>query len=218
MATPTIKSPSRLTPRQWAEAEALWETGEVTLDDLATKFKRDRSAFIRYFKKHGIVKSSSAAAHKEEIKEAVVAASIDEATVLANRIRETKEDHYKMSSAMAKLVWAEVLTAKKDSIAFSAIKDNLKALDSAMNVLVKARTERFAILGLDKDDYVDEDGLPELVISELTAAQIEELRNRDEDGLESGTIAVIDEINSQNDLEGDDDEDDDDDIVEEGED
>lgn len=213
MTTPAVKTPTRMTPRQWAEAEALWEAGEVTLDDLATRFDKDRSAFVRYFKKHGIVKGSRAAARKEEVKEAVAAAGIDEATVLANRIRETKEDHYKMSSALAKLVWAEVLTAKKDEKPFSAIKDNLKALDNAMNVLMKARMERFAILGLDKDDYVDEDGLPELVISELTAAQIEELRNRDEEGLEAGT-AVIPE-NLQEEIE---DEDEEDGIVEEGDD
>lgn len=213
MTTPAVKTPTRMTPRQWAEAEALWEAGEVTLDDLAARFDKDRSAFVRYFKKHGIVKGSRAAARKEEVKEAVAAAGIDEATVLANRIRETKEDHYKMSSALAKLVWAEVLTAKKDEKPFSAIKDNLKALDNAMNVLMKARMERFAILGLDKDDYVDEDGLPELVISELTAAQIEELRNRDEEGLEAGT-AVIPET-FQEEIE---DEDEEDGIVEEGDD
>ena len=213
MTTPAVKTPARMTPRQWAEAEALWEAGEVTLDDLAARFGRDRSAFTRYFKKHAIVKGSKAAARKAEVKEAVAAAGIDEATVLANRIRETKEDHYKMSSALAKLVWAEVLTAKKDEKPFSSIKDNLKALDNAMNVLMKARSERFAILGLDKDDYVDEDGLPELVISELTAQQIEELRNRDEEGLEAGTVAVIPDEN----LEVVDDEEEDDEIVEEGE-
>lgn len=213
MTTPAVKTPTRMTPRQWAEAEALWEAGEVTLDDLATRFDKDRSAFVRYFKKHGIVKWSLAAARKEEVKEAVAAAGIDEATVLANRIRETKEDHYKMSSALAKLVWAEVLTAKKDEKPFSAIKDNLKALDNAMNVLMKARMERFAILGLDKDDYVDEDGLPELVISELTAAQIEELRNRDEEGLEAGTAVIPETLEEVTDSEEDEDE-----VVEEGDD
>jgi len=202
-----------MTPRQWAEAEALWEVGEVTLDDLAKKFSRDRTVFTRYFKKHGIVKGSKAAARKEEVKEAVAAAGIDEATVLASRIRETKEDHYKMASAVAKLAWAEVLTAKKESKPFSSIKDNLKALDNAMNVLTKARMERYAVLGLDKDDYVDEDGLPELVISELTAAQIEELRNRDEEGLEAGTAVIPDELDE---VTGDEEEEDE--IVEEGDD
>ncbi len=214
MTTPAVKTPTpRMTPRQWAEAEALWEVGEVTLDDLAKKFSRDRTVFTRYFKKHGIVKGSKAAARKEEVKEAVAAAGIDEATVLASRIRETKEDHYKMASAVAKLAWAEVLTAKKESKPFSSIKDNLKALDNAMNVLAKARMERYAVLGLDKDDYVDEDGLPELVISELTAAQIEELRNRDEEGLEAGTAVIPDELDE---VTGDEEEEDE--IVEEGDD
>ena len=213
MTTPAVKTPTRMTPRQWAEAEALWESGEVTLDDLAKRFDKDRSAFVRYFKKHGIVKGSRAAARKEEVKEAVAAAGIDEATVLANRIRETKEDHYKMSSALAKLVWAEVLTAKKDEKPFSAIKDNLKALDNAMNVLMKARMERFAILGLNKDDYVDEGGLPELVISELTAAQIEELRNRDEEGLEACTAVIPETLQEEIEDEGEEDG-----IVEEGDD
>ena len=82
-----------------------------------------------------------------------------------------------------------------------------------MNVLTKARMERYAVLGLDKDDYVDEDGLPELVISELTAAQIEELRNRDEEGLEAGTAVISETL--QEEIE---DEDEEDGIVEEGDD
>lgn len=189
-ATKKITTP-RLTPRQWAEAEALWESGEVTLIDLATRFKRDKSAFQRYFDKHKIVKGSKAAASKEAVKEAVTSAIVDDATVLANRIRETNEDHYKMSTAMAKLAWSEILAAKRDLKPFATIKDNIKTLDLAMNVLAKARAERYAILGLDKADFVDEEGLPELVISELTAAQIEELRSRDESDIETGVESVI---------------------------
>jgi hypothetical protein len=60
---------------------------------------------------------------------------------------------------------------------------------------------------------VDEDGLPELVISELTAAQIEELRNRDEEGLEAGTAVIHETL--QEEIE---DEDEEDGIVEEGDD
>lgn len=191
MTTTAVTTSIRMTPKQWAEAEALWESGEVTLDDLCKRFGKNRTAFTRHFKKHSIVKGSKSAAAKEAVKEAVASAGIDDATVLANRIRETKEDHYKMTSAIAKLTWAEVLNAKKESRPFSAIKDNLKALEIGMNILEKARMERFAILGLDKSDFVDEDGLPELVISELTAAQIEELRSRDEEGLEDMNTSSV---------------------------
>ena len=50
-----------------------------------------------------------------------------------------------------------------------------------MSVLKKAREERYAVLGLNREDYVDEEGLPELVISELTEEQVEQLRARDND-------------------------------------
>ncbi|MCY1300238.1 hypothetical protein D9M70_497990 [compost metagenome] len=63
--------------------------------------------------------------------------------------------------------------------------NNLKALDNAMTVLKKAREERYAVLGLDRSDYVDDSALPELVISELTNEQIEAMRDRQEDSDDS---------------------------------
>lgn len=208
-AAKTAKKPgTRLTPKQWAEAEALWESGEVTLDDLASKFGRHRSNFSRHFDKLGIKRGAKADAHKKKVHEAVTAAAVDDATVTAARIKETKEDHYKMSSSLAKLVWSEILTAKQGGNPVAVATANLKALDLAATALKKLREERWAVLGLDKTDYIDEDGLPELMISELTAEQLEELRNRDEAdlGLSAGT-AVQDTDES-------DDQDDDDEVVE----
>ena len=176
---PKPKSPhARLTPKQWAEAEALWESGEVTLDDLAAKFGKDKSAFSRHFDKNGIKKGAKRDEHKKRVADEVTKAAIDDATVLAARIKETKEEHYKMFAGLAKLTWAEILAAKKDGKPVAIAMHNLKALDAAMTVLKKAREERYAVLGLDRSDFVDENALPELVISELTADQVEQLRNR----------------------------------------
>lgn len=170
--------------KQWAEAEALWESGDVTLDQLAAKFSRNRSTFQRYFTDKGIKRGSSAAEHAKGVKEAVAAAAIDESTVLASRIRETKEEHYKMASGLSRLIWSEVLKAREGGHAMATILNNVKALDVVATALKKTREERWAILGLDKEDFLDEDGLPELVVSELTAEQVEALRARDETDLE----------------------------------
>jgi predicted DNA binding protein len=189
---------ARLTPKQWAEAEALWESGEVTLVDLANRFGKHKSAFSAHFKAKGIVRASRKEEHAAAVKEEVKKASIDDATVLAARIKETKEEHYKMASGLAKLSWNEILQAKAAGHAFSTVLNNLKALDSAMTVLKKAREERWAVLGLDKDDGMDEDGLPELVISELTAEQIQALRERDESELDDlpgeGDVEELDDV------------------------
>jgi DNA-binding transcriptional ArsR family regulator len=174
----------RLSAKQWAEAEALWESGTVTYEDLMKKFGLAQSSFERHFKKTGTVKGARAAAIKAKVDEKLATAAIDEATVIAARIKETKEQHYTMSANLSKLAYAEILQAKKDGHPVAVALNNLKALDKAMDVLAKGRAERYAILGLDRPDAVNPDELPELVISELTAEQIEELRKRDEADLD----------------------------------
>lgn len=64
-----------------------------------------------------------------------------------------------------------------------------KALDVAMTTLKKAREERYAVLGLDRDDFVASEDLPELVISELTAEQIEKMRATDLDADDAVALA-----------------------------
>lgn len=177
--TPAKPKSKRLTPKQWAEAEALWESGEVTLSDLVAKFHIHKTSFQKRFAERGIKKGAKKEEHARRVAEEVTKAAIDDATVLAARIRETKEEHYKMAASLAKLTWAEILAAKQNGSPMAVALNNLKALDAAMAVLKKAREERYAVLGLDREDFVDEDGLPELVISELTASQIDALRAKD---------------------------------------
>lgn len=177
-----------LTAKQWREAEAMWESGDFIYEDLVKKFGKSASTFERHFKKNGIVKGAKAAATKKKVEEKLAATAVDEATVIAVRIKETKEDHYKMASALAKLTWQEILKTKQDGVPLAVALNNIKTLDAAMNVLTKARAERWAVLGLDRPDAVDPDELPELIISELTAEQIQELRDRDDSGLEDAPV------------------------------
>jgi len=167
-----------MTPRQWAEAEALWESGEITLPQLMKRFGKTSKTFTDHFEKRGIKKGAGAKEHAEKVKEEVTKASVEDATIIAARIKETKEEHYKMASGLAKLTWTEILKAKQDGVPVGVALTNLKALDTAMTVLKKAREERYAVLGLDRTDSVDENEVPELVISELTAEQIESLQAR----------------------------------------
>lgn len=166
----------RLTPKQWAELEALYASGEFTLTQLARKSGKTFKTIKNHMTAHGI-KHGSAVEHKKAIAQAVTNASIEDATVLASRIRETKEEHYKMASGIAKLTWAEILKTKQDGNPFSMAQGNLKSLDTAMSILKKAREERYAVLGLD-GDFVDENEVPELVISELTAEQVVALQQK----------------------------------------
>lgn len=167
-----------LTQREWTEAKALYESGEVTIADLAKKFKRHEQSILQYFRRHGIKKGSKREKFAKKVEAVIEKQAVNDATIIAARIKETKEEHYKMASGLAKLTWAEVLKAKQDGVPVSTALNNLKALDTAMTVLKKAREERYSVLGLDRPDSIDENDIPELVISELTAEQIATLRDR----------------------------------------
>lgn len=194
---------SVLTLKQWAEVTALWENGGVTLADLAAKFGCAVSTFERHFKKHAVVKGAKVPALKKKIDVRLENASIDEATILAARIKETKESHYTMVSNLGKLAWNEILQTKKDGAPLAVAMNNLKSIDIATNILKKVREERYAVLGLDRPDAVDPAELPELVISELTAEQIQELRDRDHSEMDEFTKPLI--IDDDDDSEDEDD-------------
>ncbi len=203
LATP--KRRGRLSEREWAEATALWEQGAVTYGQLAEKFNRHEQSFVQYFRRRGIKKGSARAKTVAKVESAVEKQLVNDAAIIAARIKETKEEHYKMASGLAKLTWAEVLKTKQEGAPIATALNNLKALDSAMSVLKKAREERYAVLGLDRPDAIDENDVPELVISELTADQIEELRARSFRELNELGNVPVDDI----------DDDEDDDVIEE---
>lgn len=195
-ATADIKpvAKPRLTNRQWAQEEAMYAMGDTTQAAIAAKYSLTVQAVFQHMKRRGIKKGSKAVASSKAIEEGIQLAAVSEASVTAARIKETKEDHYKMASALSRLSWQEVLKAKQDGLPVSTATPNLRALDLASAVLKRLREERYAILGLDRHDFVDEDALPELVISELTDEQIAKLHERDDDfnEMQGDDNAVID--------------------------
>lgn len=218
-ATTPAPAPSkytRITPKQWARIEALWEEGDATYADLVKQYGKSVSTFERHFKKNAIVKGSKRAAVKAKVAEELAKTQIDDATVLAARIKETKEEHYKMASALSKLAWNEILEAKRDARPMATAMNNLKALDNAMTVLKKAREERFAVLGLDRPDAISPDEIPELVISELTPEMVKQLRDRDHTEMDAHQGTKVDEGDLHAGGQGGDDDDDDGIVDEDG--
>lgn len=176
----------RLTPSQWREIEMLWESGEVTLSQLSEKYGKHIDTFVAHFKKNGNQKGSRKEELRKIAQEAAKKQARNEAEVISERIRKTKEEHYKMSEAIAKLTFDEILKVRQSDGQFRSIKQDISALLLAAETLKKVREERWVVLGLDKD-VIDEDALPELVMSTMTDEQVQELRNmQDEDETEMG--------------------------------
>ena len=183
----------RLTDAEWAEACALWETGEFRLDDLSAKYGVTRESLSRGLSKRGAIKGASASDHAARVAEEVKKAAQEDAAVLAKRIRETKENSYEWIMALTRMTMNEVVSAAKRKEAVGTKLNNLKALERAMKTVALGSAEMYRILGLDKND-VDESELPELTIAEMTADEIIQVRQAVKDPLMAATdISDLDE-------------------------
>ena len=179
------KESKRLTPAQWAEIQALWEGGTVTLKELSERFDVSEPSLSRGLKKRGAVKGSRAGEIGRAAAKAATAAATAEAESFAarrrRRIEETKESHYKWAETIGKLMMAELAKAQAAGVAFGTTLKSMQALRLAAAGLKDVREERYALL--DVDSEVDQTSLPELTIRELSQAEIDTLRDTEEDDL-----------------------------------
>lgn len=162
-------------PGERAEIAALYRTGNYSIEDLCKKTKRSKVTIMRIIKEEGAVKGSAAAKTKEKVTEKIERSILNEAEIIANRVRETKDEHYKMSAAIAKITYKTVADAARANKAMATIVNDLKALKSAAEIIEITRKTRYTTLGINDEKGDDDDELPALMIQELTAEQIEEM-------------------------------------------
>lgn len=181
------KSP-QLTPVEKAEAAALWRSGEVTLEFLSKKFKKRPTAFSRLFKEMGIQKGEMAKAHQAKVTAEIESRLLSDASTHANRIAKVKEEHFRMADSMGKLVWQEIVAAKREGKKIENLRGTMQTLQLAMATMSKAREELYRILRVEEFEKEDEDNsLPELTVRELTSDETQQIRStkqQDEDSLE----------------------------------
>ena len=172
----TARKPSRagkrLNEAEQTEAIELWKAGSTTLDELAEKFSRSRGTFIRLFNAKGVAKGESSAEHTREVAAAVKTAALGDVETTAKRINETKEEHYKIASYLSKLVWNLIAQAQKDGRSYATIGPDIKALKYAADIFKTTRDERYALLGLNERESLEDDEIGDLVIQEITQEEI----------------------------------------------
>lgn len=165
----------KLTESDKAEAIALWKAGAVTLKDLSKKFGRTTQTFITLFKTTGSVKGSTAVEVAKRITEEVEKAVINDAAIYAKRIKDTKEETYNTSTAISKMVTATLVRARTEGIPYGNVINDLKSFKVAAETLKITREERYIVLGITGADDNADRPLPDLMIQELNALDIEEL-------------------------------------------
>lgn len=193
------ESKTRLTPAEWAEAEAKWTSGEYTLSKLEEEYGIRRETLSRHFKKRGLEKGADSVG--KMVRESLKSDAELRAKARADKIEERRTRYDDWAFALGRMVMHEVATAKKEDKPLAAIEDDLKSLQRASGTLAKCFDISSKALGMDRAENDDEE-IPNLVFGELTPSQVAQLRKDDEpepiddDLLESLEEEVLSEAGS----------------------
>lgn len=179
VALPKMK-PKEMTPAMWDAFELDWVAGKYTsLDDASKKLGISAARIRTRITKRKLKKAQAIDTYNRKLRDELEKQATNDARILAERIRETREWHYVTANGIGKMAMSEILKAKNAGGTYAAVKNNLSSLVEAMKVLKGVREEKFAVLGLDKENLgEDKDDIPELIVNALTADQIAEMQAR----------------------------------------
>jgi Mrp family chromosome partitioning ATPase len=168
----------RLAPSKWAEICALWEIGDVTLPDLAERYRVSTRTLQAHFAKHKVEKGSKAAALATSVKAEIHASGLDDKNHTVERARATREAAYSNATLLeGRIMQAVAAMSSSKTVGQSS---TLKSLALAAAGLERLHGLKLRALGLDKDIPL-QDELPVLTFRDLSEEEIKARRDRDED-------------------------------------
>mgnify|MGYP007003618141 FL=1 len=149
------------------------------------------------FRAMGITKGSAVAETEKRIAEEVASRAASKVSRELERIETMKEQHFQMSSSLAKIAVAEITRARQAGNSLASLKEVMLTLKLAGEVVGNARKELYALLRVEEHDKESElEDLPELQVRELSQDQILEMQSRqpidelDDAGFDDGDVIL----------------------------
>src|SRR3954447_20292303 len=172
--TPPKRKYVRLSPSKWAEIEALWQVGDLTLAELANAHGVSSRSIQDHMSKRGIIKGSKGAEFAEAVREEIVALELGDKDLTANRAREVRETAYEHARQIEQLVMAQIALAQREPGQILRVASALKGLSLAAGTLERLHGLKYRAMGLDR--HVEERELPKLTIDCYTDDELAGIR------------------------------------------
>ncbi|KTS30476.1 hypothetical protein NS228_12860 [Methylobacterium indicum] len=170
----------KLTEAQWVEVEALWAAGAATLTDLSQRYGITERGLQARFARRGIEKGAGAKALAVEVTarvQAEQAADVEDLVVRAKLIRDTTVS---AAEKVERMIVASLDAADADPGQIYAAAAKIKLLMNAASTLERIHTLKKVALGINDDGPLNDD-LPVLVLRDLSSADIERMRQDQDD-------------------------------------
>jgi hypothetical protein len=181
----------RMSPTEWAQARAFWETGEITLEELAVRFDVTQRALQAHFRKHSTIKGSKAKELATAVQEAVFADIFEDPVALRAKGRDARSAAFENAGRIERLVMAQVDESLKDPANAYRAASAIRALSLAAQAIERTHKIRWAALGLDQAQ--DSEELPELIIRDLTEEELSEIRREQSEAYDNGGQCAAEE-------------------------
>jgi predicted DNA-binding protein YlxM (UPF0122 family) len=169
----------KLRPRDWLEICNLASSG-VKVPEIAATYGMDTSVIYKGLKKRHVNVSAIAA-------EMAMRDNERQRNEMIAKIREAKDRSLQYNDYLEKRIMSELVNAQKAGLATSTTLDGIKALKLAMDAIAKGRENKWAILGLDKENDQADAALPDLPIRVLTEEETNAMRERQD--IEDGVLS-----------------------------
>ncbi|KMO43603.1 hypothetical protein VQ03_07635 [Methylobacterium tarhaniae] len=165
---------------QWREVEALWEAGDATLPELSQRFGVTERTLQAHFAKHGTVKGSAAKALAVKVTARVQAEQAADVEDLVERAKVIRDATYTAAEKVERMIVASLDAAAADPGQTYAAAASVKMLANAAAALERLHALKKSALGINDDDMTNAD-LPVLVLRDLSSADIERMRQEEDD-------------------------------------
>ena len=180
MAKETKKIIKRLTPGEYEKAKGMWGSGMFTLSEISKKFDVSIAALTKRFKKDGIKKGQNNDKHQKAIDQSLENMAIADAEDTVRLISERKQYTTRMNEMLQKRAAHIMMRATKDEVPLGAMLGDLKFVTEFHKLLTAGYQLDAHVLGIDRIES-QEKTIPKLVIEEMTAEMIEQVRQQQVD-------------------------------------
>lgn len=191
---------TRLNEAEWAEAEAAWASGAVSLPELSHRFGTTERGLQARFARRGIEKGEAAKALAAQVIARVAEEQVSQVSTLAERAATIREVTYANAAKVERAIMDRLDAAAADPAQTFAAAAAIKMLTNAASALERLHSLKRSALGISDDD-VNDDEIPVLVIRDMTDREIEDMRNKqdEEDALSGSFIDIHHDMSSQQD-------------------
>ncbi|WP_028449715.1 helix-turn-helix domain-containing protein [Chitinibacter tainanensis] len=206
----TSETKTRLTEAEKQKIAEMYEM-DASIEQIAKAFDRHRGTIARVIKELGAVKGRAARELAEKEREERMARELALRDEKLKLQEDAKKRHIQTAQRLSYLLNSiSALSAKsfvENPAGFSmdSLKDTMMTIKLGVEAMSKLRTEEYILLGIKEEEGGAEE-LPGFEISELSANEVEEIRNQqraamsmpeiqdlEEFGLEPGVVEEVDD-------------------------